>query len=230
MKTKKPNFRLGGLLLLPTLFCLSGLSAVDGKEIDLLTPKAISLNKNWILEKGILFPSETPGGIIWSKEQFDDFEISLQYKTSNKANSGLFFRTDPKNAVQGGFEIQIASPGIYSGKHVVGSLYDAKEPMVEAGKPDGEWNRLKLICKGSEFTAHLNGKKIIDLNIDDWNEESINKALSTYQEQNNLKVPQVNQPVRIALTGKTKSPGLGLTLVIFGKELSLKRIEKLLTF
>ncbi|MEC8777504.1 MAG: DUF1080 domain-containing protein, partial [Verrucomicrobiota bacterium] len=113
MKTKKLNFRLGGLLLLPTLFCLSGLSAVDGKEIDLLTPKAISLNKNWILEKGILFPSETPGGIIWSKEQFDDFEISLQYKTSNKANSGLFFRTDPKNAVQGGFEIQIASPGIY---------------------------------------------------------------------------------------------------------------------
>ena len=174
MKTKKPNFRLGGLLLLPTLFCLSGLSAMDGKEIDLLTPKAISLNKNWILEKGILFPSETPGGIIWSKEQFDDFEISLQYKTSNKANSGLFFRTDPKNAVQGGFEIQIASPGIYSGKHVVGSLYDAKEPMVEAGKPDGEWNRLKLICKGSEFTAHLNGKKIIDLNIDDWNEPNKN--------------------------------------------------------
>ncbi|MED5281639.1 MAG: DUF1080 domain-containing protein, partial [Verrucomicrobiota bacterium] len=117
---------------------------------------------------------ETPGGIIWSKEQFDDFEISLQYKTSNMANSGLFFRTDPKNAVQGGFEIQIASPGIYSGKHVVGSLYDAKEPMVEAGKPDGEWNRLKLICNESEFTAHLNGKKIIDLNIDDWNEPNKN--------------------------------------------------------
>ena len=65
-------------------------------------------------------------------------------------------------------------------------------------------------------------------NIDDWNEESINKALSTYQEQNNLKVPQVNQPVRIALTGKTKSPGLGLTLEIFGKEKALKRIEKML--
>ena len=46
--------------------------------------------------------------------------------------------------------------------------------MVEAGKSDGEWNRLKLICKGSEFTAHLNGKKIIDLNIDDWNEPNKN--------------------------------------------------------
>ena len=92
------------------------------KEINLLSPEEISLNKHWVLEKGILSISETPGGIIWSKRKFGDFTISLEYKTSTNANSGLFFRTDPKNAVQGGFEIQIASPGLYKGKHIVGSL------------------------------------------------------------------------------------------------------------
>ena len=74
----------------------------------------------------------------------------------------------------------------------------------------------------------LHDLKEILVTVDDWNEETINKVLTQYQKENNLKVPQVNQPIRIALTGKTKSPGLGLTLEIFGKELSLKRIDKLL--
>jgi hypothetical protein len=144
------------------------------KEINLLTLEEINLNKQWVLEKGILAPSETPGGIIWSKGKFSDFTISLEYKTSEKANSGLFFRTDPKNAVQGGFEIQIASPGLYSGKHIVGSLYDAKEPMVAAGKPDGEWNTMELTCKGPGIKAKVNGKKVINVNIDDWKEPNKN--------------------------------------------------------
>jgi hypothetical protein len=170
MKTKKANFLLPKPLLLLLSFCMPGMLAFAGKQIDLLTPKAIGLNKHWVLEKGILSPSETPGGMIWSKEKFGDFEITLQYKTSAKANSGLFFRSDPKNAVQGGFEIQIASPGIYGGKHVVGSLYDAKEPAVAAGKPDGEWNTMAVTCKGPSIKVVLNGKPVIDVDIDDWKE------------------------------------------------------------
>jgi hypothetical protein len=144
------------------------------KEINLLTPEEINLNKHWVLEKGVLSISDTPGGIIWSEGKFGDFTISLEYKTSKKANSGLFFRTDPKNAVQGGFEIQIASPGLYSGKHIVGSLYDAKEPMVAAGKPDGEWNNMRLVCKGPSIQVVLNGMEVIDVDIDDWKKPNQN--------------------------------------------------------
>ena len=168
MKTQK-------LFLLPILILsLSGSFLFAGKAINLLSPKHINLNKNWTLNKGVLTPSETPGGIIWSKSKFGDFRVSLEYKTSEKANSGLFFRTDPKNAVQGGFEIQIASPGLYSGKHIVGSLYDAKEPIVAAGKPDGEWNTMELTCKGPNIIAKVNGKKVIDVSIEDWKEPKKN--------------------------------------------------------
>ena len=89
MKTKKANCLLPRFLFLPIAFCMSGMLAFAGKQIDLLTAKAIGLNKNWVLEKGVLSPSKTPGGIIWSKEKFGDFQITLQYKTSAKANSGL---------------------------------------------------------------------------------------------------------------------------------------------
>ncbi len=66
--------------------------------------------------------------------------------------------------------------------------------------------------------------------ITDWSEEEIDVILKEYQASKNLKVPEVNQPIRIALTGSTKSPSLGLTLSLFDKKESLKRIEKLISF
>ena len=193
------------LFFLPILILsLSGSFLFASKAINLLSPKHINLNKNWTLNKGVLTPSETPGGIIWSKSKFGDFRVSLEYKTSEKANSGLFFRTDPKNAVQGGFEIQIASPGLYSGKHIVGSLYDAKEPIVAAGKPDGEWNTMDLTCKGPNIIAKVNGKKVIDVVIDDWKEPNKNPdgsknkfktALKDLPRTGNLGLQYHGQPV-----------------------------------
>ncbi len=141
--------------------------ATAAETIDLLAD-GMQLNDQWVIAEGVLSPSEKPGGIIWSKEVFGDFEVSVEYKTSEKCNSGLFFRTNPKNPVQGGFEVQIASPELYSGKHVVGSLYDAKEPAVAAGKPDGEWNSLTLRCEGPHMHVVLNGHEVLDLSIDDW--------------------------------------------------------------
>ena len=133
-----------------------------------LKPWKMDKDGAWEIKDGVLSPSAKPGGYIWTKKSYGDFEISVDYKTSENCNSGLFFRTDPKNAVQGGFEIQIASAGIYKGKHVVGSLYDAKEPSAAAGKPDGEWNTMVVTCEGPNISVTLNGQNVIDVNIDDW--------------------------------------------------------------
>jgi len=65
-------------------------------------------------------------------------------------------------------------------------------------------------------------------NLDDWNEESLDNLLLNYRHENELSVPKVNQPIRIALTGSTNSPSLGLTLYLFEKEEVLKRIENLI--
>jgi glutamyl-tRNA synthetase len=84
---------------------------------------------------------------------------------------------------------------------------------------------IKKFIKDKSILSNI--KDILD-NIGDWNESSIEKALKEYQSLNELSVPEVNQPIRIALTGSTKSPSLGLTLVIFGKNKSIERIDKLL--
>ena len=74
----------------------------------------------------------------------------------------------------------------------------------------------------------LNDLSTILLSIDEWSENNIDTVLKNYQNENNCPVPKVNQPIRIALTGSTKSPSLGLTLAIFGKNEALKRIDNLI--
>ena len=80
----------------------------------------------------------------------------------------------------------------------------------------------------SEGSGILEDIKDVLLKVDNWNETTIDSVLKNYQNEYNLPVPKVNQPIRIALTGSTKSPSLGLTLSIFGKEESIKRIQNLI--
>lgn len=155
-------------LLFTAISLLGRASQNESKTINLLTVEELQLNERWTLKDGVLFPSETPGKMMWSKRAFEDFLLTVEYKTSEKCNSGIFFRTNPKNPVQEGFEIQVASVGFYKGKHVVGSLYGAQEPKSIAAQPDGEWNTLVLTCNGPLIKVVLNGMEIQNLNIDDW--------------------------------------------------------------
>ena len=85
----------------------------------------------------------------------------------------------------------------------------------------------KFIGSSNEVLIDLKEKL---MNLDDWNEDSIDKLLVTYREEKELSVPKVNQPLRIALTGSTQSPSLGMTLSLFEKEEAISRIEKLINF
>ena len=64
--------------------------------------------------------------------------------------------------------------------------------------------------------------------LDPWTEQALDEVLAKCQKELDLKTPQLNQPIRVALVGSTKSPSLGLTLSLIGKELSLERIKKAL--
>ena len=67
-------------------------------------------------------------------------------------------------------------------------------------------------------------------NIETWDEASLDNLLKEYREEKDLSVPSVNQPIRIALTGSTNSPSLGMTLYLFEKDEVIKRINTLIEF
>jgi len=115
-------------------------------------------------------------GYLWTKREFADFELSLSYKLSPGANSGVFYRTDKGNPVQGGFEIQLMDNEGFQRKankklpprKLNGSFYDGVAPAKDFSKPVGEWNAFRLLCDGSRISCYLNGGKCFSVNLEDW--------------------------------------------------------------
>ena len=137
-------------------------------------------------------------GYIWTKESFSDFELQLEYKLSEGANSGIFYRSDPNDPVQGGFEIQLMdnegfqanSKKVLPPRKLNGSFYDGVAPKGDFSNPVGQWNNCKLICKGPLVSFQLNGKLAFAIDLNDWKEPGKNPDGST----NKFKTPLGDLP------------------------------------
>ena len=60
--------------------------------------------------------------------------------------------------------------------------------------------------------------------VDEWQTEPLETALRSLAESKGVAAGKVFQPLRVALTGLTVSPGIFEVLMAMGKDLSLKRI------
>jgi cytochrome c len=110
------------------------------------------------------------GGDIVSDEEFENFELQLEWKISEGGNSGIFFNVveDKKfDAIwRTGIEMQILDdarhPDSRYEKHRAGDLYDLISCRYIAVKPAGEWNKARLIVKNNLVQHWLNGRKVVE--------------------------------------------------------------------
>ena len=114
-------------------------------------------------------------GYIFTKKAYENFELTLAYKLSEGANSGVFFRTDPSDPVQAGFEIQLLdddgfhpAKGKLDDKKLSGAFYDCQPPRSHPAKPVGKWNDFKLTCLGPTVRVEINGELVNEFNVDRW--------------------------------------------------------------
>lgn len=126
----------------------------------------------WHTIGGGVLECSSPCGYIWTKEKFGDFVVDFDFQVSKKCNSGLFFRTNPRNAVQGGMEIQLLDSygRKRAGKHDLGALYDCQAPSKNMAKPAGEWQHMVLTANDNLITVVLNGEKIVEVDLNQWTE------------------------------------------------------------
>lgn len=61
--------------------------------------------------------------------------------------------------------------------------------------------------------------------VDDWEEGPIERAFAAAVEETGLKLGRIAQPARVAVTGRTASPGIFEVLAILGRERSLGRLR-----
>ncbi len=128
----------------------------------------------WTYEDGVL--ARKGGGDIYTKEQYGDFILDLEFKVDPKSNSGIFIRTaDVKDPVQTSIEIQVFdSFGAEPSKHGCGAIYDCLAPEKNTVKKAGEWNHLTVMAFGPRITVTLNDERIINMNLDEWTEAGKN--------------------------------------------------------
>jgi glutamyl-tRNA synthetase len=64
--------------------------------------------------------------------------------------------------------------------------------------------------------------------IDEWTEETIHASFNQVTETTGIKLGKIAQPVRVAVTGRTASPGIFEVLDLLGKERSIARLDRAL--
>jgi glutamyl-tRNA synthetase len=72
--------------------------------------------------------------------------------------------------------------------------------------------------------AMLGAARDVLAGLSEWSVPAIDAAIRAFAEQQGLKLGKVAQPLRIALTGRTVSPGIFEVMVLIGKAESLARI------
>lgn len=135
--------------------------------------------KGWMIEDGILTAlgstgaDYTNGGDIITKDQYGNFELSLEFKIPKGANSGIkyFVVNDFPNQKGNylGLEYQIiddenhadAKLGV-KGNRTLASLYDLIHAKNKKVKPVGEWNQAKIMVRGNHVEHWFNGRKVLE--------------------------------------------------------------------
>lgn len=128
---------------------------------------------DWTIEDGALVGRngtnwttnpETSGSWLRTERQYGDFVLELDYVISKGGNSGIHFRSAlEKNPSFTGYEMQIVDDaGREPRKGSTGALYDVVAASRNMSRPAGEWNQVRLICKGHRIQVILNGEKVVD--------------------------------------------------------------------
>lgn len=158
---------------------LKGTMMLDGHELDWTGVRAPSLVREeppvwgnpknmlddnlsrWIIPEnnkfkmvdGVLVNPEVGGNLV-TKEQFDDFKLSAEFRYPEGSNSGIYLR--------GRYEVQIEDSPVDKPSTIsIGGIYGFIEPAVYAAKKPGEWQTFEITLVGRNVTIVHNGIEVI---------------------------------------------------------------------
>jgi hypothetical protein len=166
----------------------SGWRQCNGSEMPL----------NWVIEDDAMkvFTGEgrksgqgANGDILFGDQKFKNFELSIDWKASKMANSGIFFniREVP------GKPIYYAAPEIQVldnvdatdnkvDSHLAGSLYDMIAADPKTVNPAGEWNTIVIRVQNGSVTHTQNGVKVVEYTLwtPEWDELVANSKFKRF--------------------------------------------------
>jgi Domain of Unknown Function (DUF1080) len=118
----------------------------------------------WTVSDGVMTASKDES--IWSKNEYDDFVLDLDFKNADGTNSGVIVHaSNIEEWIPHSVEIQIAddyskewskAPATWQCAAVFGHQAVTKRTV----KKPGEWNHYTITCKGRKIWIVLNGELV----------------------------------------------------------------------
>ena len=119
-----------------------------------------SMRKHWQAKDGAL-EFDGKGRSLATAKDFGNFEMLVDWKILPKGDSGIYLRGSPQVQIwdpndTGGNKRKLGSGGLFNNqKH-------RADPLKQADKPIGEWNRFRIVMVGEKVHVFLNNELVVD--------------------------------------------------------------------
>lgn len=158
----------------------------DGKTLDNWKTFNGGEVIGWKIIDGELYNSGVGsdyGGDIITKNQYENFELFLEWKIDSQSNSGIFYLVQEglTDAIyETGPEYQLIDckgwPDELDPTQCSGANYAMHAPVNAKVKPIGEWNTSRIVVKNPQVEHWLNGVKVVEYELwsEDWQKRKAN--------------------------------------------------------
>jgi hypothetical protein len=120
---------------------------------DNLSRWIIPASNEFRMIDGVLVNAKAGGNLV-TKEKFDDFKLSIEFRYPEGSNSGIYLR--------GRYEVQIEDSPVNKPSTIsIGGIYGFIEPAVYAAKKPGEWQTYEITLVGRNVTIVHNGIEVV---------------------------------------------------------------------
>ena len=138
-----------------------------GDLSDSVFPKGV-----WAIKDGLL--SATKDECIWTKKQYENYTLDLEFKTTDNANSGVIvYCSDRPNWIPNSLEVQLLDDFGSEAAHMpntwkCAAIFGRLAPTKSTVKKPGQWNHMRIICHGKHITVRLNGETVTKFDMSKW--------------------------------------------------------------
>ena len=143
----------------------AAVSLFNGSDLDGWTVHGTEL---WYVEDGTLVCESGPDaqyGYLTTEGDYQDFDLTLEFKQEADGNSGVFFRSTVDGTTVSGWQAEVAPPGLFTG-----GIYESygrgwliqPPPERDQALSMGEWNTMRIRAVGPRVTTWVNGTEMVD--------------------------------------------------------------------
>ncbi len=157
------NIAIFSMLVAQAAFSQSAISLVDSKTLngwEALATTDAPRTGDWKVKNNTILCGGAGAGWLATKDTFQDFHLTLEFRGAASVNSGVFLRSQREGQPHvTGYEVQIWD--MQPAGFLTGSLVGSVKASPTKIKAD-DWNAFDITVKGDHFLIKLNGQTVLD--------------------------------------------------------------------